>query len=131
MSTFLKAKRLEVFIIVVIIAVVGVIYAFTRTAKAPVTTSQQQASATQQANGQYVTYQGMDGRSALELLAVFHKVDTKQTSFGPMIVGIDGVEPDSSHYWAFYVNGKLADVGADQYVTDNGDKIEWKVESAE
>lgn len=129
MSTFLRAKRLEVFVIVIIIAVIGVIYAFTRTAKAPVTTQQQVAA--QQAGSSDVTYDGMDGRSALELLAVFHKVDTKQTSFGPMIMGIDGVQPDSSHYWAFYVNGKLADRGADQYITHNGDKIEWKIESAQ
>jgi hypothetical protein len=46
-----------------------------------------------------------------------------------MITGIDGVLADSSHYWAFYINDKLAERGADQVVTKNGDKIEWKMES--
>jgi hypothetical protein len=127
MPNFLKAKRIEIFIIIVVIALFGVVYAFTRTAKAPITDTQQQASQNVAANG--VSYAGMDGRNALDLLKVFHKVDTKDTSFGPMIVGIDGVTPDSTHYWAFYVNGKLADVGANSYITKNSDTIEWKLES--
>ena len=29
-------------------------------------------------------------------------------------------------YWHYYVNGKLAPVGADAYVLQSGDTIEWK-----
>lgn len=126
MSNFLRAKRLEVFVIVTIIAVIGIIYALTRTANAPSSSSDTQA--VQQVGTSDVTYDGQDGRNALELLKVFHRVDTKDTSYGPQIIGIDGLTPDSSHYWAFYVNGSLAQVGADKYVTHNNDKIEWKVE---
>jgi hypothetical protein len=125
MNNFVKAKRLEIIIVAVIIVVAGVVYGLTRTAKAPATNT----STSSVPASDHVSYQGMDGRNALDLLKVFHKVDTKDTSFGPMIIGIDGVQPDSSHYWSFYVNGKMADVGADQYITKNGDLIEWKVES--
>ena len=128
MNQFFKVRRLEIFIIVVIIAVIGVIYALTRTATAP-TGNNASDSAVQQVPSSSISYQGMDGRNALDLLKVFHRVDTKDTSFGPMVVGIDGLEPDSSHYWAFYINGKMADVGAAQYITKNGDTLEWRLES--
>ena len=123
MSNFINTKRLEIFVVVAIIGVIGVVYAFTRKpVNAPTITQN-----TQQVTS--VKYEGQDGRNALDLLRVFHQVETKDTSFGPQIMGIDGVVPDPSNsYWAFYINGKLADKGADQYVTKNGDQIEWKVE---
>ncbi|MBX4204907.1 MAG: DUF4430 domain-containing protein [Candidatus Doudnabacteria bacterium] len=125
MSNFLRAKRVEIFIIVAIVAAIGVVYAFTRKpVTAPTTTENNQQISS-------VTYDGQDGRNALDLLKVFHQVDTKDTSYGPMIIGIDGVKPDSSHYWGFYVDGKLADRGADQYITKNGEHIEWKLDKIE
>jgi hypothetical protein len=130
MNEFFKARRLEILIIVVVIALIGVTYALTKPANAPTVTGTNNQSVQQVANSD-IQYQGQDGRSALDLLKVFHRVDTKETSYGPMIVGIDGLAPDSSHFWAFYVNGKLADVGADKYITKNSDQIEWKVESAQ
>ncbi|HEX5430058.1 MAG TPA: DUF4430 domain-containing protein [Patescibacteria group bacterium] len=132
MANFFRAKRIEVFIVVVIIAVFGVVYAFTR---APMNTTNNSAdnSTTQQPAAQStsndITYDGMDGRNALDLLKTFHQVQTKDTSFGPEVVGIDGVVPDPSNsYWAFYVNGQLSQVGADTYITKAQDKLEWKVE---
>jgi hypothetical protein len=124
MSKLFNAKRFEIFIIVVVIAAIGVVYAFTRKpVNAPTT------STTQTAQNQSVSYEGQDGRNALDLLKVFHDVETKDTAYGAQVMGIDGNHPDESNsYWAFYVNGKLADKGADQYVTKNGDQIEWKVE---
>lgn len=127
MNSFIKAKRLEIFVVLIVIAVIGIAYALTQKATAPVTTSQNQ---NQQATVvSSVSYQGQDNRNALDLLQVFHKVDTKDTSFGKQVMGIDGVTPDPTNsYWAFYVNGKLAQVGADHYTTKYGDLIEWKVE---
>jgi hypothetical protein len=124
MSNFLRARRVEIFIIVIIIAVIGVVYAFSRTPESVPATAQESQQA-----GSAISYDGQDGRNALDLLKVFHQVETKDTSFGPQVMGIDGNHPDESNsYWAFYVNGKLADKGADQYVTSNNDKVEWKVE---
>ena len=77
-----------------------------------------------------VAYHGQDGRTALEILKGIKTVETKvYAGIGEMVVSIDGVKPeDSSEFWAFYVDGKQAQVGADQYVTKKGEKIEWKLE---
>ena len=77
-----------------------------------------------------VTYDGQTGKTAIELLKSHAAVETKAyTGIGEMVVSIDGTKPkDSSEFWAFYVDGKQAQVGADQYVTKDGEKIEWKLE---
>ena len=31
-------------------------------------------------------------------------------------------------FWAFYINGKMSNVGAGSYKLKDGDKIEWKIE---
>lgn len=79
----------------------------------------------------YVTYGGQEGKTALDILKSINKVETKKYSgIGEMVLSIDGSKPkDSSQFWAFYVNGTQAQVGADQYVTKNGEKIEWKLET--
>lgn len=38
-------------------------------------------------------------------------------------------DADSSHYWAFYVNGEASMEGADKVYVNNNDIIEWKYES--
>jgi len=75
-----------------------------------------------------VSYDGKDGKTALELLKKLHKVETKDYgAMGEMVLSIDGVKPDSTQFWAFYVNGAMASEGASTYQTKNGDKIEWKL----
>lgn len=78
----------------------------------------------------YVTYSGLEGKTALELLLSHELVETKVYSgIGEMVVSINGTKAaDSAEFWAFYVDGKKAQVGADQYVTKGGEKIEWKLE---
>lgn len=76
-----------------------------------------------------VSYQGIGGQNALQILEATHKVDLKHYSFGDMVQGIDGTTPDSAHTWSFYVNGKLADTGAGSYITKSTDTISWKVEA--
>jgi hypothetical protein len=78
---------------------------------------------------QRVSYDGVTGKTALELLKTEATVVTKDSSYGPYVDSINGVSGGTDgKYWAFYVNGKLAEVGADAYVTKGGDKIEWKFE---
>lgn len=91
---------------------------------------QQQTETKKEVGSTTVAYDGEEGRTALEILKGIKPVETKAyTGIGEMVVGIDGVKPeDSSEFWAFYVNGKQAQVGADQYVTKKGEKIEWKLE---
>ena len=72
-----------------------------------------------------VAYNGMNGKTALTLLEKTHKVETKDYSYGKMVVSIDGVAADSTHFWQFDVNGQMAPSGADTYTTKNGEKITW------
>ncbi len=73
-----------------------------------------------------ITYSGQAGKNALELLTASHKVDTSAQGF---VNAIDSIKPGDHQYWAFYINGKLSDVGAKDYQTKTTDAIEWKLES--
>lgn len=76
-----------------------------------------------------VMYAGVEGKTALELLRASHTITTKSFSgLGEYVESIDGVKPDSKHFWSFYVNGKSSNVGASSYTTKSGDVIEWKLE---
>lgn len=76
---------------------------------------------------EWISYQGEEGKDALFLLR--QKAIVQQDKSG-LVNSIDGRKTDAGkrEYWAFYVNGKLAPVGAADYVTKTQDKIEWKIE---
>jgi hypothetical protein len=78
-----------------------------------------------------VTYQGVTGQTAMDLLKASHKVETQHYSFGDLVTSIDGQSSDTTKYWLFYVNGKAATVGADAFKTTTGQTIEWKLEAAQ
>ncbi len=71
------------------------------------------------------------GKTALDLLNKTAQVKMKGTGKNAFITEINGVAADEKkkEYWAFYINGKLGDVGAGSYILKEGDKIEWKKES--
>src|SRR5688500_4240415 len=110
----MTARRFEIFVIIVIIAVIGIIYAF----KEDVTLSPQvanrdnnsqnistDADEQKQVPATVITYQGQDGKTALEILKTTHQVEVKSYSFGDMVVSIDGIAPNpATHFWAMYVN---------------------------
>lgn len=75
----------------------------------------------------YISYSGVTGKTALDLLEKQAKVD-KATS--GLVVAINGRSADNSQheYWAFYINGKIAQTGPADYITKDEDKIEWKIE---
>ncbi len=87
---------------------------------APVETNQQ---------GSEITYKGIDNVSALKVLETKHTVETKMFGSDPYVTGIDGYTPDTKHFWSFYVNGQMASVGANQYITKSTDTITWKVDA--
>ncbi len=64
----------------------------------------------------------------MQLLQEKYRIETQSFSSGEFVKSINGVEANSSHYWAFYINGQQATVGAGQYVTKDGDVVEWKME---
>ena len=78
----------------------------------------------------FVKYSIAPGKSALDLTKEGAAIITKGGGANAYITGINGqVALDSKkEYWAFYINGKLADVGAGSYILKGGDKIEWKIE---
>jgi len=73
-----------------------------------------------------ITYAGQDGKNALELLQQKNSVDVSAQGF---VNAINGRKPGEREFWAFYVNGKQAEVGAKDYATKTSDAIEWKLET--
>lgn len=127
-------KKIEIFVIVAIIAFIGIIYAF-KQKTVPVAITNNPAVVDQSDSVQQVVptttieYQGVDGKNALELLKASHRVDAKHYSFGDLVTGIDGMTPDSKHFWAIYVNGQFSQVGASTYMTKPTDTIKWEIDA--
>ena len=69
------------------------------------------------------------GETAFDLLKADHQITAKDygSGMGELVESIDGITPDSKHFWEFYVNGKSSNVGASLYILKGGDKIEWKL----
>lgn len=75
-----------------------------------------------------LSYQGQAGQNALALLKKHAAVQTKHYSFGDMVTTIDGTSGTGPKYWTFYVNGKMAQVGAGSYTTKATDTLMWKLQ---
>lgn len=71
------------------------------------------------------------GSTALQLLKSTHTVLTKGEKENAFVTSIDGknASADEKEFWAFYVNGEQAQVGAGSYFMKNNDTIEWKIET--
>ena len=84
----------------------------------------------QKASNTYLTFTATAGKTVLEQLkSQASNVQTKQSSYGEYVEQIgDKKGGTDGKYWLFYVNGKMADKGAADYITVNGDKVEWKFE---
>ena len=79
-----------------------------------------------------ISYQGVEGKTALELLKSSHKVESQSFGeFGEFVQSIDEIKPGPTHFWAFYVNGEQAEVGASAYQTKDSDQITWKLTKIE
>ncbi|MCX6797512.1 MAG: DUF4430 domain-containing protein, partial [Candidatus Doudnabacteria bacterium] len=73
---------------------------------------------------QTVKYEGEEGKTALQILKDKYQVDTKEyQGLGEFVTSISGIKAeDGKNFWAFYVNGKQAQVGASSYQTKNGEQ---------
>ena len=98
----------------------------TQTVKVNTNVAVQNENTNTASTAESVTYAGQDGKTALELLQANHTVEVSDQGF---VNAIDGLKPGSRQYWAFYVDGKLADTGAKDYQTKSTEQIEWKLES--
>lgn len=70
-------------------------------------------------------------KTALEFTKNIAKVITKGEGVNAYVIEINGRLADETkkEFWAFYINGKTAEVGAGSYKLKDGDKIEWKLET--
>lgn len=78
----------------------------------------------------FFKYEVESGETALELLQKTTTVKAKGEGVNAYVTEINNLtaQEKNKEYWAFYVNGKLASVGAGSYVLKDQDKIEWKIE---
>jgi len=133
---FMKKNQTK-FLITIIILVMGFAFLYYRqTSQIKSTTTIQQISlipVTQAIGGKAPTTSSTlvkVGTTALDLLKQTTKIETKGEGVNAYVVTING-RPASNvakEFWAFYVNGKPATVGAGSYVLKFNDKILWKIE---
>ena len=78
-----------------------------------------------------VTYEGEQGKTALEILQSICEIETKTTAEGAIItvVAIDGIKASSPDYWAFYLNSQYALNSPNNILTTETDLIKWQLES--
>lgn len=78
-----------------------------------------------------LTYEGRAGATALELLLEADPT-AQVTGEGEnaFVTAVGGVSADpDSEFWALYVNGEMATVGAGSLETKDGDELTWKLET--
>lgn len=76
-----------------------------------------------------VSYDGQEGRTALELLQENAEVELEGEGEMAFVTTINGVSAGENEFWAFYINGASAPMGAGSYVTSNDDRITWRLEN--
>jgi hypothetical protein len=100
----------------------GLFLVFRTPAVAPTSTTQEQV----------VSYVGVDGKNALELLKSTATVETQNyEGIGELVTSINGIPSTAENYWIFYVNGEQAQVGAGEYITKSTDQLSWRYEQAQ
>lgn len=68
--------------------------------------------------------------SVLDIMDEYYDIDGAEEGF---ITAIEGYEQDDAQglYWMYYVNEEMAPVGAADYIPEEADVIEWKLEKFE
>jgi hypothetical protein len=71
------------------------------------------------------------GTTELAVLKRTSLVETKGEGQNAFVISINGRKVDDAkhEFWAFYVNGKQAEIGAGSYILQNNDKVLWKIEN--
>ena len=80
---------------------------------------------TDQTQQKVITYNGVEGKTAYDLLREKYQVEADTSSFGVMVKSINGLAATDKEFWLYSVNGQQPSVAADKYQTKTGDKIEW------
>ena len=98
------------------------------------TTARIFADVTITADGDSTVYTGVPVEERTTALALTQKVAQVETSGeGEMafVTSLNGraASDEKQEFWAFHVNGELAQVGSGSYIVQNGDRIEWRIET--
>ncbi len=75
-----------------------------------------------------LSYHGQSNQNALALLKKHATVQTKHYTFGDMVTTINGTKGTGPKYWTFYINNRMANVGAGVYTTKSTDTLTWKLQ---
>jgi len=68
-----------------------------------------------------------NGTSVFDALNVSFSVEHKEfVGMGKMIIGIDSVTQNSTHYWLYFVDGRIAGVAADKFILTKDSSVELK-----
>lgn len=101
------------------------------TGTAPTVTETVTAAASESASASF-TYEGEDGKTALELL-LENDPEAEVSGEGEMafVTAVDGRAADESanEFWALYVDGEFAQEGAGVLETEDGQEIEWVLDT--
>ena len=115
-------------ILILVVAGIGVAVWFLATNNSGSELSQSVSTVQQGGNQTRYTYEGEEGVSALELLKKRYNVSIKDVFGILQVESIEGQTGDGKGAWRMYVNGERVTTAADQYLTKDGDKIEWRYE---
>jgi len=118
-----KRNKIFLIILILIILVGSVLFVFYNQHNKQVS-----SRSTVSAQNNSFSYQGVEGKSALEVLK--EKTTTKQAVSG-LVISINGRQADENkrEFWAFIINGNEAQVGPADYMTQEGDLVEWKIQN--
>lgn len=84
------------------------------------------AAVSQTQTQKVITYDGVEGKTAYDLLKERYKIEADQQSFGVMVKSINGLAATDKEFWLYSVNDQQPNVAADKYQTKTGDKIKWE-----
>lgn len=121
----LKKNWKQILLVVVLVLGVGYFFEFkeTKTSKKENTEVKSEV-----VDNKSFEYKGEEGKDALSLLKEKTAVELNDKG---MVVSINGrkAETEKREFWGFYVNGKMAEVGAADFKTKDTDVINWKIEN--
>jgi cytoskeletal protein RodZ len=128
-----KTKTLIIAAFVVVLGAIGVTTFVLTGQQQPAAQSNNQTSQQQEQTPKQdpniVTFRGLPDETVLDQLKANATVEVKDSSYGPYVDSINGIKGGTDgKYWGYYVDGTMAQVGAGEYKTKGGEKIEWKFE---
>lgn len=92
----------------------------------------QEVAGTASADAREFSYDGQDGKTALELLEEnaddVGVVGDGANAYVTSINGVEALESENA-FWALYVDGEAATTGAGSLRTATGETIEWRLET--